>query len=74
MLAMLLVTDVEYMHQHHNGQLFLDHFLLFMGIIYLFGMHIMTIKLLLLILPHLVDGKLLGLSNLQALQLSAQWE
>jgi hypothetical protein len=45
-----------------------------MEIIYLFGMHIMTVKLLLLILLHLEDGKLLGQNNLQAQQLSVQWE
>ena len=37
-------------------------------------MHIMTVKLLLLILLHLEDGKLLGQNNLQVLQLSVQWE
>lgn len=74
MLAMLLVTNVEFMHQLHNGLQFLDQNLLYMEIICLFGMHIMTVKLLLLILLHLEDGKLLGQNNLQVLQLSVQWE
>ena len=74
MPAISPVTNVESMHRHLSGLLFLDRFHLFMEIIYLFGMLITTTTHLFLILRHLEDGKLPGQNNLKELQLYVQWE